>query len=520
MNVFQRRASERQANRFENVVEEEERPVRADSRNVFERYAEKKKGQANNEFGFIDYVKDIGQQVAAKGVAGRFGAIGDITELAQVPQLKAGQKLPGQQARIDLESQLLDKLNRGEKLSMAELDFLSEQDVLPTTSRLMTTEDIKQGVEATTGIGEGKTAIGRLSGRGAELTGGVKALGGKGKALISGAGAGVAGQSLREVGAPESIALGTEIAGQIATAAFTKALSPSSKQAKEIVAAGRAIGLSENQIAPLIQGEGKVALLSKVARKGEKTKSLFASIKEKLGDSYNTIKASPEAKKALSDASKNKLIKNFEEIYTDLSKTLSPSPDKEAAIKFVEKAISSLDNKPIDPEHLVNFWQDINKSVKWNSIQGGKKALAKLKEPLLDALKEASPKLAKDFEMTNELFTKYSQIAKKLKPDIVDSFVNKGEVLALAPAAIGIIHGNVGILAGLAGEAALRSLSREMLINPYFQNIAKKLVTNFNEASLNGVKTTLKQTREFMERKYPEEDWSFIEKENATQSKP
>lgn len=456
-------------------------------------------------------IRDIGEQIAAKGISGAAGSYGNIAEALGI-QTKSGEILPGQKERFKIQSNILDKANRGEPLSSQEIGFISEDEELAPALRFPTTEEFGRGIEKTIGIGEGKTTPGRIAGRAAQFAGETAVLpGGLGtKALATSAGAGTAGQALRELGAPEAIATGTEIAAQIIPSAISKTLAPTAKGAKDLVKSGRSIGLSEAQITPLVQGETKAATLSKVARKGSKTKELFGSIKEKLSDSYTSIKSRPEAKIKLKNGEQDKLINSFNEIHKELSKTLAPSPEKEAALKFIEKSIHTLDNVEIDPEHLVNFWQDINKSVKWNSISGGKKALTQLKEPIAEVLKKSSPQLAKDFEMTNELYSKYSQIAKKLKPDIVDAFVNKGEVLALAPSALALINGNPMILGGLASEAALRTLSREMLINPYFQNIANKLVKGFNSASAKGVKDIMQQAREFMERKHPDENWNFL----------
>jgi predicted nucleic acid-binding Zn-ribbon protein len=469
--------------------------------------------KSSNRFSFVDenpsVAKDVLQQAGAKGLAGATGSYGNLLEALGM-QLKSGEMLPGQKARTNLSYRLLERLNNGEALSPHELDFLVEEDVLPFFSRLPTSKDVSQQIEQTTGIGEGKTPLGRITGRSAEFLGETAALGAGGKALKTAAAAGAAGQSVRESGAPEALATGTELIASLAPGGISKNLAPASKSAQKIIRSGKQLGLTDAQITPLIQGEKKAATLSKVAKKGEKTRNLFGSIKEKLGDTYSSLKEMPEAKKILSLDERSSLGKNLTKIEAELSKTLSPSPDKKAALDYIEKAIQTLHTHDVSPEYLMNFWQDINKSINWNRIQGGKKSLASLKAPISEALKKTSPQIAETFEQTNELYSKYAQIAKKLKPDIVDSFLNKGEVVALAPAAFSLMHGNPGLLIGLAGEKAIRILSREMLINPYFQNIGNKLVNNFNEASLMQVRRSLDDVRTYLDKKHPEEDWSFI----------
>lgn len=496
-------------NEFTNAVNDNDKVSDQNQGNIFERLVQKQKEKELNTFGLFDTLKDIGQQVTTKGIAGFGGAYGNLADTFGL-QVKEGQTLPGHEAQNNMQFEVLEKLNRGEIPSLGEFMLLSDEGELPSFHRLPTSQEIEKGIESVTGIGEGKTPAGRIAGRGVSFLGEGVATGGGAKALLGLATSGLAGQGIREAGGPEWAASTTEIGGQFSPSIISKKLIPSGKTAKDIVNAGRHIGLSEELITPLIQGEKKVANLSKIARKGTRTKEVFGQIKQKLGDSYNTIKSSKEAKVKLPNADQIKLRKDFGQIRNELSKTLAESPDKQAAIDYIEKALTKLRDVDVTPEHLVNFWQDINKSVKWNSLQGGKKALAQLKEPVSHILEKVSPSLAKDFEMTNELYSKYAQISKKLKPDIIDSIVNKAEIFGTPAAGLALAQGNPWALAGLVGESSLRILGREMLINPYFQNIAKKLVTNFNQSSLKGVKESVKQVQEYMQRKHPNEDWSFL----------
>ena len=478
----------------ENTIPSEQSEVQeepeAPEGDLFDQLSKKKEDKA---FGIGETLKDIGKQVLSKGAQGFAGSYGNIAEL--LGQSKEN-LTPGMKARFEREF---------------ENPLESEVSEFQDYARLPTSEDIGAGIKELTGVGEGETPAGRIAGRGAEFVGGAAALpvGLTGKAAATLAGAGVAGQGLREAGIPEAIATGTEIAGSILPGLIQGRVAPSGK-AKPLAEAGRALGLTEQEITPLIQSEKKVATLSKIAKKDYKTKELFGAIKEKLSDSYESLKSSPVAKSDIAHKQTSNLIRKFVDIETDLTKTLQPSPDKEAAIKFINGATEKLIRDGATSEELINFWQDINKSVKWNSIQGGKKSLAKLKEPILETLKEVDPMMAKNFEMTNQLYSKYVNVAKKMKPDIIDSFAKKAELMTLGPAAYGLATGNPWIFFGLAGERATRVLAREMLINPYFQNAANKFAQNLNSSSVSGIKQGLSETRKLLEKKHPNEDWNFL----------
>lgn len=506
-------ASENDLNQFPTTStptqEDDEIQENTSTRDKIKALAEKNKKEDSEKFGFLDTIKDVGQQVLSKGISGIGGAYGNILDTFGL-QNKEGETLPENEDLSAIKSQIIDKMNRGEAPSYGELMLLTDDDPLPRNARLPTSKDIQGGIEKYTGIGKGKTPAGRIAGHGAQFAGEGLALGGGGKALATLAGAGGAGQGLREAGINEVLASGTEILGSLSPAAITKKLAPSTKAGKDIVEAGRKIGLSEAQIAPLTHRETTTHALSKVARKGKKTTERFDSIKKGLNDSYSNIKANPKSQTKLPNGEQINLRKDFGQIRNDLSKTLQPSPDKQGAIDFIEKSLDTLRNIDVTPEHLVNFWQDINKAVKWNSLDGGKKALTQLKEPVLKVLKKASPQLAEDFENTNKLYAKYAQVSKKLRPEMVDSFVNKGEILGAVAGGIALATGNPAVLVGVGSEVALRILSREMLINPMFQNIANKLVTNINQGSVKAVTESVERAKKYLQKKHPNEDWSFL----------
>ena len=518
MSIFETMALQDDFEDYSYVLPKSNTPESSDSslqnieegKNIFSRLSSEETLEEGKSFGFLDTLKDVGEQVVSKGISGLAGSYGNILDTFGA-QLKPGETLPGQKEINKIQSQILEKMERGEVPSYGELMLLSDEDTLPGGLRLPTSKEVQGGIESLTGIGEGKTPAGRIAGRGAEFFGESAILpGGSAKGLVSVGGAGVAGQSVRELGGPEGLATATEIVGSLAPSLVQGKVSPRSLQGKELAEAGRKIGLTEQQITPLVQSEKKIATLSKVARKGEKTKELFSSIKERLGDSYTNIKSRVSKIKSIGQANESNLIQKFSNIRNDLNKTLKASPDKEAAIKFIDEAIEKVAKNGASPEELINFWQDINKSVKWNSIQGGKKSLASLKEPILNALEKIAPEAAKDFELTNKLYSKYAQIAKKLKPDVIESFLNKAEILGIPSAGFALAQGNPWVLAGLASESTIRVLAREMLINPYFQNLSSKLVNKFNAGSINALKQSTKQAKELMQRKYPDEDWSFL----------
>ena len=154
----------------------------------------------------------------------------------------------------------------------------------------------------------------------------------------------------------------------------------------------------------------------------------------------------------------------------------------------VRKAINDDVNKLIakpSPTNadLLEFWQDVNAAVATDPEN--LRRLVNVKEPIYRHLLENSPQLAKDFEMTNALYGKYSNAASKLKSGIKDQLIDAGEHGAFL---YGLTTGNLPLLISVVGEGAARRLATEMLINPRFQQLIPKTVSALNQNKVSVLK--------------------------------
>lgn len=446
----------------------------------------------------------VAKQAALGGAKGLLGSYGNILDLfgAQPEGI-----LPGEQTRRELESDILDKIEKGHKPSVGEILMLSDDELAPAYSKLPSSEDVEKLAQMLGIHTEPQSAPERFAQRIGEAVGSAGAFGGGPGVTAALAGGALAGQTAEELGAPASIATGVEIGSALLPGGLKKALSPKSKVLKDLVKKGRAAGLTESELTPLVQGEKKLRSLSKVARKGTKTEKLFSQIESKLGDSYQGIKINASKLPMLNLEQSEGLLEGMGKVNKDLRTTLKAAPDKESAIKFIEGAMENIRNRGVNPEELIGFWQDINQSVNWNAIRGGKKSLAELKKPILEALKTSSPELASDFEITNQLYSKFKKASKALKPDIIDKWLLKGEIGAVA---LGIGTGNLNLLKKVAAESALRTLSREMLINPRLQNISNKMLKAVRNNKPVAISQLAKHAKNILEKEQPEESWDFL----------
>jgi hypothetical protein len=267
---------------------------------------------------------------------------------------------------------------------------------------------------------------------------------------------GALGQGAEELGFGPLVQAAAETSPFLAPIGLAK----SALQSSELVDAARKIGLSDKAITPLIQSEKKSRHLAKVSPRRGRTQKILDNTYDELGKARNALESSPVANAPIpphvADAATNEMISLLEKMPEGLK--------KDVLVDFAK-----LTSQPMTGESLINFYKKLN-----YYIPKGFSQLGLLKQPIYTALESVSPELAQDFRLTNELFSKYYDISKKLSPTLVtDLFSAAGAVRILT----GLGMGNYGILLETGLETGARLLAREMLLNPRFQNLGKKMFT-------------------------------------------
>lgn len=287
------------------------------------------------------------------------------------------------------------------------------------------------------------------------LLGGTNLLGQSGRAAVGG----LLGQGAEELGLPEWTQGLAEGAPFLVPNLLSSKI-PTTDFNQYLLEGARKLGLKEKEIAPLVQGEKKSRFLSKVSPRRGRTQKLLNDTYEALGRVRNQLEGSPIANKAIAPHIADETINEMTKLLTKMPEGLK----KDLLVDFAQ-----LTSQPMTGESLINFYKKLN-----YYIPKGFEQLGMLKGPVYNALESISPELATDFRLTNDLFKKYYDISKKLSPTLVsDLFSAAGAVRTLT----GIATGNYPMLIEMAGETGGRLLAREMLLNPRFQNLGKKMLT-------------------------------------------
>lgn len=284
--------------------------------------------------------------------------------------------------------------------------------------------------------------------------------GGITSALVRTGAAALSGETAKKLGAGETGQAIAELPAFLAPG-LGKKIIPTKKQA-EVVSEARRLGMTEKEIAPLIQSEKKQAALSKYAFKGDNTKEILQGSKKAVGNIYNALSESEVAKKTITPEIYQEMTegfkKSFEKIPSEMLKKIAPD------IKIMIEG-------DITGEKMMNFYHKLN-----HYINKGDAQLGLLMNPLKKSIESVSTELAKDFKMANKLYERSAKIRKSLNPKSEEWFSKLMRGSAPYRMAAGILSGYYPILLEAIGEQATRQLATKMLTSPRFQNLTKQMI--------------------------------------------
>ncbi len=301
-------------------------------------------------------------------------------------------------------------------------------------------------------------------------------------------GAGILGEGAKSLKLPEWAQSAAELTAYVGPD-ITKKLLTSGKN-KEIIKFAKEMGMTDEQISPLLQSEFKQKWLSKLTSKKGRTEEALKSTKEALGKAYEGIKTSKLAKGEISEIHNGKLINGIKNSLKEMPREIQEK---------VEKDLADLLNNKITGESLMNFYKDLNATVGGNSKQ-----LTLLKKPIKEALHSISPELAKNFENVNLLYTKFYPISSRLKPSIVSELVSQGEIIGTVGALSSAVMGVTQPLVPLVGIKSAKLFARELLINPHLQQLGEKMMLAMNQQKYGLVKKLVDSYGNKIKKKFPE----------------
>lgn len=342
---------------------------------------------------------------------------------------------------------------------------------------------------------------------------------------LSGAGAGVAAEMGAGAGGQMGVAMALPFLLHAATQIKSGKLVPSSAELEALYASGRKMGLTNQELTPLLQSEGKLKGLGRVARISEQAKESLSSTEAKLGAQYDILRAQASTLPPSSKKSTGILLNDLEKIQDRLLLSKLPGTDKQAVIGKINNLSFDVAANGVTAPEIMATWQDINSTVNWNAYSGGKKDLASLKQPLKETLKRIDPKVAKDFEILNALYSKNKVAMKAIGPDSMKNMINYGKagllLTSVAKAAVGGDLGGAGAAIGSYITAGLlQKLMGQMLTNPRYQQLGYRTINSIKKGTRQAAFKAVKDLSSQLIQDFPDEalqvDWDGLMRETLT----
>ncbi len=370
--------------------------------------------------------KDITKQGIKETLIGAGGAYGDLLDLVG---LQTKDQLPGQKARNDAEFAILEKMEKpGYKPSFSDIYTLSvDDDIAPASSRLSSSQELRDLNEMVGGPGEAETSAGKYAGRTAKLVGGGLAFGQVNPlpALVGG----VAGQAVEDLGGGPLAQAAAEIIGMIATpqGGLKKLVSSNKKEIADKIKDLRNLGYTEEDITLAINSAYKNSTKAKIASKGAKTEEAFENfaensdrivgeilqaeipgiekgikhVHEVASDFYGQV-AREGSQLAITNS--KPFLDASKKVVDQLQNTLGKNPEAQAFIRRISEAAIDSTQYP-SAEKMMNFYKELNSMGNWLGRSQKDHLLNQLKNGIKETFRsegKAGREFANKFEKANK----------------------------------------------------------------------------------------------------------------------
>lgn len=290
---------------------------------------------------------------------------------------------------------------------------------------------------------------------------------------------------------PKTIAKGAQKVGKLATSAGREELRLL-KQEKNWERLGRAAagnpqkesllnfskeqGLTPQEATLLMQSQGKIDVLEKIGRKSKKFKDTVQSLRQKLGSSYEEIKAAGKDKGLLGPEIRSSMQGDLQKILNEIEVTYVIGPDTQAAKNVLEKTQELLGSREGTILDLINSRQEIRQGINWRNVDRGDHLRDEAVKAITKGIETKDPAIAKKLKDTDKAWAQYSKYADMLdkkQPIIMIKGIpvpsGMGDL-----AFSGIAYG-VGGLKGLISKEAVRRLTTKFVTEPKYQALHKNL---------------------------------------------
>lgn len=329
--------------------------------------------------------------------------------------------------------------------------------------------DITELFEDKLGIEEPTSGAARIAARGSEALGAAPVLGAR--AVLPLTGGAVVGGGVEELtGSP-----GAGLAAEIGTTLGGSFLKKGAKYAKEFLPKAKSLeeaGFSPSSVALLHSAEsGKAEKIAHKVSKNRRLKDALHTLEDETSDAFNELEKRADKGPIPPRAAGTRLAQSIEGLITDLKRTVKPSKVKKESIEYLESSLKNLYKNGINKFEAIRWYRDLGQEINWKRLTGKRGAIPTFGF-IKDYLRTSDPKLAKRFELLNDVYTQKARLLDDLAPKSYKSFLDKAKVEDVAKA---LTKGDVGFFRKIVTAFGSGKLNTLRLTSPKLQNLAERL---------------------------------------------
>lgn len=291
---------------------------------------------------------------------------------------------------------------------------------------------------------------------------------------------------------PKTIAKGAQKVGKLATSAGREELRLL-KQEKNWERLGRAAaknpqkesllnfskeqGLTPEEATLLLQSQGKIDVLEKIGTKSKKFKETVQSLRQKLGSSYEELKAAGKDKGLLGPEIRSSMQGDFQKILNEIEETYVIGPDTQAAKNVLEKTQELLGSREGTIKDLINSRQEIRQGINWRNVDRGDHLRDEAVKAITKGIEAKDPAIAKTLKDTDKAWAQYSKYADMLdKKQPIMMIKGIPVPTGLGDLAFSAAATYLGGMKGLISKVAIKRLTTKFITEPKYQALHKNLV--------------------------------------------
>lgn len=302
--------------------------------------------------------------------------------------------------------------------------------------------------------------------------------------------------------AGEPIATGKQANGQSTLSVAVE----NNPELKKMYEYGKSIGMTDKQLAPILQPDIKTRLLGRFGKKTKGMKEQIDETRTQIGNNYRNLKAQGR-NDLIAPQHQNDLFDSLVDLHDDISRTNIIGPDNQAILSSIEEIADRMATQPQTVENLINSYQNINNIPNWNAANDGRKRLAQVNKFFQKAIESKNPKIGEEFALTNRMYAKQANIRKEigLKKIPEDIFTVAETAGLLSGLAYGAITGDYKNAANIIGVSASRRIATQLLTNPKYQGIHRNMMKALTSGDQKALANALKVLDPILKKEAPQE---------------